>query len=77
MRFTMRQLAWVLVLLAAAPTSAAEPVQLPDGGYQFNGELYQAVVDRHGRLATLHVNGQNILLPPSVIHSINGLPSLN
>ena len=72
MRNAVRQLAWVLVLLAATRTSAAEPVPLKDGGYQFNGECYQAVVDLHGRLATLQVNGQDILLPPSVNAKVYG-----
>ena len=72
MRNAVRQLAWILVLLTVAPTSAAEPVRLPDGGYRFDGECYQAVVDLHGRLATLQVNGQNILLPPSVNAKVYG-----
>ncbi len=53
MRNAVRQLAWFLVQLSAAPTSAVEPVRLPDGRYRFNGECYQAVVDLHGRLASV------------------------
>ena len=64
MRNAVQQLPWFLVLLSAAFASAAEPVRLQDGGYRFQGELYQATVDRHGRLASLQVNGQEILLPP-------------
>ena len=48
MRIAVRQLAWLLVLLAVAPTWSAEPVHLQDGGYRFDGELYQATVDPRG-----------------------------
>ena len=72
MRNAVHQLPWVLVLLSAASVSAAEPVRLQDGGYRFQGELYQATVDRHGRLASLQVNGQEILLPPAVNAKVYG-----
>jgi len=72
MRIATRQLPWFLVLLSAPHASAAQPVRLQGGGYRFQGELYQATVDRHGRLASLQVNGQEILLPPAVNAKVYG-----
>ena len=72
MRIAVRQLRWLLVLLTAGRASPAEPVRLQDGGYRFQGELYQATVDRHGRLASLQVNGQEILLLPAVNAKVYG-----
>ena len=66
MRISTRRLPWFLVLLSTPYAAAAQPVRLQDGGYRFQGELYQASVDRRGRLASLQVNGQEVLLPPAV-----------
>jgi hypothetical protein len=53
MRLALLPLAWLLALPGSLHTRAAEPVRLKEGGYRFRGELYEATVDGHGRLASL------------------------
>jgi cephalosporin-C deacetylase len=72
MRLVLRQLPWLLVLLGSLHARAAEPVRLKEGGYRFRGELYEATVDGHGRLASLRVNGQEVLSPGSVNAKVYG-----
>ena len=50
------------MLLGSPYAQASEPVRLEEDGYRFDGKLYEAVVDRHGRLASLRVNGQEVSL---------------
>jgi cephalosporin-C deacetylase len=72
MRLALRLWPWFVVLFGSLHGQAAEPVWLPDGGYQFHSDLYDAIVDRHGRLASLRVNGQELLSPGSVNAKVYG-----
>lgn len=65
MRALLRPVTCLSVLLAPLPALAAEPLPLAGGGYRFHGEHYEAMIDGHGRLASLQVNGQEMLSPLS------------
>ena len=65
-------LSWLLVLLASLNAPAAELVRIKEGGYRFRSELYEAVVDGHGRLASLQVSGQEILSSPATNAKVYG-----
>ena len=72
MLLALRSLSLIALLLSFVNLRAAEPVKLDDGGYRFANDLYEAVIDTRGRLASLKVNGQEILSPPSVNAKVYG-----